>query len=142
MQEMWHRVSMQIERLTFKDEKAELVYLHTALRNCARNMWRQNKSRYLYELPIEREDSIEDVTFTDPAELVVNADVRARMEAIANDLAQADREILSLSLRSGLSIHEIATVLNVKRETAKKKLQRAKMRLVEELKKAGVIDDE
>ena len=140
MQEMWRNVSAQIERLTFKDEKAERIYLHTALRNCAQNMWRKNKSRHLYELPMEREDSIEDDTFADPAELIVNADIQTRAKEIVNNLSQADREILSLLLYSDLSINEIATVLNIKQETAKKRLQRAKMRLAEELKKAGVID--
>ena len=139
MQEMWMRVARQVDRLTFSGEREERVYLHAVLRSCAMDFWRKESRRRQMEAPFEEAEDAPSVSDGDLSELVGRLESEEQMRQIAATLSQADREILSLVLFSGLPVREAATALGIRPGAASKRLNRAKARLAEKIREAGGI---
>ena len=75
-----------------------------------------------------------------PEKIVLSKEAISKIAEIIYGLEEIYRDVLILRYENNLSRTEIAEMLNVKEETVKKRLQRAKAKVMEQLEKEGIID--
>ena len=109
-----------MEHYTGNDNSTSLLY--TIARNALIDHTR--KHRYHVELDGEQKDHTGDLEHT----LLVRENYRRVMKGF-NALDEEERDILSLTISSDLSYHEIATVTGVSVANVKVKVHRARLKL-------------
>jgi RNA polymerase sigma-70 factor (ECF subfamily) len=115
-------------RRSFRRGMRFAPWFYTLLRNVCRDELRRRSSR-----PTVGGERPESPVHADPCEeLIRREDCRAACRAFSR-LAQADREVLALRVHAGLDFPEVARVLALNEEAAKKRAYRALDRLRRQL---------
>lgn len=141
LQECWSIITKQFSTLRFNGEKSELVYLHTVLKNCAKNYLRKAESISDIEALHDVEDDSVFVSNENLEDQVCGADLERRVQQIVHEMSMEDREILLLIKHMGYTAKDAAKIIGIQPEAAQKRLSRALGRLANKLREAGIIDD-
>jgi len=109
-------------------------YLVIICRNVSKDIY---KSRiYLNTIDDLAEDiEVEDMVCSDPNDIVVNKETLEQIAKVIENLDIIYRDVFLLRRVHNLSREEIAKIFGISVETVKKRLARAKVKIVESLKK-------
>jgi RNA polymerase sigma factor (sigma-70 family) len=113
------------------------VYIRVAAKNRLRSYWRSKKMHLFAERKMSVHwDGTTPISAVaelncSPFDQLSAAELKHRIAHAIGELPKRSIEILRLRIKQGLSFDEIAQTIHCSRDTAKKRLQRAKRRLWE-----------
>ncbi len=113
------------------------VYIRVAAKNRLRSYWRSKNAHLLAEQKIwGQRDKVPPMSTasdldSDPFDQLSAAESKRALACAVRGLPGAYAEVLRLRITQGLSLDEIAQKVNCSRDTVKKRLQRARRRLLE-----------
>ncbi|HHV46243.1 MAG TPA: RNA polymerase sigma factor [Tissierellia bacterium] len=97
---------------------------------------RHNK-RMFYGLDNDLSETIEDTEAPQPDEFVIIGEEIDELGKAISRLSEIDQEILFYKYNLEMSTTDIASIFNISKDNVCKRLQRARQRVLKELKKAG-----
>lgn len=121
-------IAENIEKILGMDEIRTRSYVCITAKNAAINMYNHRKRNN--SVPIEEAEEIADESVEIEHQAMLNMDI-ATMKRALEMLPEKYFDVLYLELNNGLNAKEIAAVLGVSEETARKRVQRAKKKLKE-----------
>ncbi|MFW5652198.1 MAG: RNA polymerase sigma factor [Acetivibrio ethanolgignens] len=143
VQEVMLRISREdiLKKLENMDEKAVKYYLYTAARNLATNMYQKRKREAGVTIGSYNEEMVNNIAVEDSAETVIRKLEEEAFFKIVRELPHKYSDILIVKYKYGFSDKQIAQSYGIKEATVRKRLERGRKMLLEQLKKQHYLDD-
>lgn len=143
VQEVMLRMSREdiLKKLENMDEKAVKYYLYTAARNLATNIYQKRKREAVVTIGSYNEEAVNNIAVEDSAETVIRKMEEEAFFKIVRDVPHKYSDILIVKYKYGFSDKQIAKSYGIKEATVRKRLERGRKMLLEQLKKRHYLDD-
>lgn len=109
-------------------------FLVIICRNVAKDIYKKRRRIYQYE-DLSDDISKEKGQTANPLDIVINKETIQRIAKVIENLDSIYRDVFLLRRVHGMTCEEIAGIFGIKVETVKKRLTRAKHKIMEELEK-------
>lgn len=124
-QQAFIKVAENLDKIDEADEVKTRNYIGTITRNTARKMY-----NHLKKQPLITEITFGHNNVRDISELIITKETCDRIQKHILELEPPYREIIFLRLDSGLEYSQIARLLNITPETARKRFERARKQIL------------
>lgn len=143
VQEVMLRISRKdiLKKLENMEEKAVKYYLYTAAKNLATNIYQKKKREASVTIGSYNEELINNIAVEDSAEMVIRKIEEEAFFKIVNNISSKYSDIMILKYKYGVSDKQIAQSYEIKEATVRKRLERGRKMLLEQLKKHHYLDD-
>ena len=133
--ESFIRIIRNLHKINESDESSTKNFLIIVCRNVAINM--HHSKTYLNDCDNFADHISDGIT---PEKIILSKESVSEIADIIYGLDTIYRDVILLRYEDSLTSAEIADLLGISQETAKKRLQRAKAKILNQLKKEGIID--
>lgn len=127
--ESFERILKNLHKIDEIDCTKTKNFMVIICRNISINIYNSRKNGMDCEL---NDDNLNDASVTDPADIVVSKENIKRMSEIISNLDNKYKDVFILKRVYDIPNEEIAKMLDVKEETVRKRLQRAKGLILKE----------
>lgn len=131
----FEKIIKNLHKINESDEIKTKNFLVIICRNCAIDIYKQNKKQ------IPCENNILFAETVSPEEIVLTHDSTDKISQIIEQLPAIYRDVFMLHYYYNLSVSDISLLLKANLETIKKRLIRAKKQIAEKLKREGYYSD-
>ena len=118
---------------TFSLERRFLPWLYSISSNHLKSRWSRLRKRGERSLPDEAVERLPDAPSSDPQEIFLGKDTRARVREAVEGLPQGVRDAVFMYYYEGMSVDQVSSALGVGTENVKSRLMRARKKLRESL---------
>lgn len=143
VQEVMIRISRKeiLQKLENMDEAAVKYYLFTTAKNLAMNYYQKRKREASVTIDSYSEEVLNHMTVEDSAEMVIRKLEEESFFEILNGISEKYADILVVKYKYGFSDKQIAESFGIKEATVRKRLERGRKKLLEQLKKCNYLDE-